>query len=647
MLSAIGLCLLSLIQHIPPASFDGQADKPGPPDERREIVVQAARIETPLKELAGAVTVITSEDLARRKATTVLEVLEEALGASTTRNGGPGGAASLFLRGANSEHTLVLVDGVEVNDPANPSRSFDLAHLSTAGVEQVEILRGPQGTLYGSDAIGGVVNIVTRKGQGKPSVRLTGRGGSFRTLSSSLAVSGSTGALDFSLAASAFSSAGISAADARLPGNDERDGYRNLTLAGRAGLKLAGRSDLDVSFRAVSARSDLDNFGGAYGDDPNNEQRYGSFFLRGRFRTLVLDRWEQRWTVAAVASDRRHENPADAGHPFDSESGRFRGRLLKLDGQNVLFLHPADTLTFGVELEREEAETSYASMGPWGPYRSDFPRRSASTVGLYLMDQLSWKGRLFASAGVRWDSHSLSGSALTVRFAPSAVLFDGGPRVRASYGTGFKSPSLYQLFAPPTAWGPIGNAALEPERSRGWDLGLSQAFGAGRLEIEATYFSNAFSGLISFESARGYVNIGRARSRGVELAAVARPSRDLTLRAAYSRQSARDMSAGTDLLRRPKDKLTAAADGRLFKGGSFRLSFEHVGPRLDMDYGSWVAVPVSLPRMTLVGALLALELGPGLEVHVSAENLLDERAQTVFGYGAPGRSLSAGFNLSF
>lgn len=644
MFVAIALGLLSLIPSPPVAG--GRSDDPVQPVERREVVVQAARIETPLKELAGAVSVITAEDLARLRRATVLEVLEDAVGASTIQNGGPGGAASFFIRGANSEHTLVLVDGVEINDPANPSRSFDLAHLSTAGVEQVEILRGPQGTLYGSDAIGGVVNIVTRKGGGKPSLQLTGQAGSFRTLSSSLSVSGSHRALDFSLSAAALETAGISAADGRLPGNAERDGYRNLSLAGRAGLKLTGRTDLDLSFRAVAARSDLDNFGGSYGDDPNSRQRYASLFVRGRFRTLVRDRWEQRWTVAASSSERRHENPVDAGHPYDSETGRYRGRLLKLDWQNVLFLHPADTLTFGAEVEREEAETSYASESLWGPYRSDFPRASASTVGLYVLDQVSWKERIFASAGLRWDSHSLSGSALTVRFAPSAVLFAGGPRLKASIGTGFKSPSLYQLYAPPTAWGPIGNAALEPERSLGWDVGLSQAFGTGWFVCDATYFSNSFRDLISYDSARGYVNIGRARSRGVELAAVARPSPNLALRAAYTRQSARDLSGKTGLLRRPKDKLTAAAEGRLFEIASFRLSVEHVGPRLDMDYASWIAAPVSLPRLTLLGAQAAFEIGPGFELHVRAENLLDARYQTVFGYGAPGRSFTAGFRLS-
>ena len=297
MCPAIALCLLSLIQQIPAA--DGPTDKALQPVARHKIVVQASRIETPLKELAGAVAVITADDLARLRKATVLEVLEDALGASSVQNGGAGGAASLFLRGANSEHTLVLVDGIELNDPANPSRSFDLAHLSTAGVEQVEILRGPQGTIYGSDAIGGVVNIVTQKGRGKPSVQLTGRAGSFQTLSSSLAVSGSARALDFSLSASALETAGISAADARLPGNTERDGYRNHSLAGRAGLKLSGRSDLDLSFRAVSARSDLDSFGGAYGDDPNSEQLYKSLFIRGRFRTRVGDRWERPVQSAA------------------------------------------------------------------------------------------------------------------------------------------------------------------------------------------------------------------------------------------------------------------------------------------------------------------------------------------------------------
>jgi vitamin B12 transporter len=647
MFQSIGFCLLILLQNALPAGTGDQAEKPAIPVQRHEIIVQAGRIETPLKELAGAVTVISAEDMARMKKTTVLEVLEEVLGTASIQNGGRGGAASLFLRGANSEHTLILLDGVELNDPVTPSRSFDLAHLSTANVEQIEVLRGPQGTLYGSDAIGGIINIVTRKGQGKPRAFLAAQGGSYRTLAATTGVSGSARALDFSLSASSFETAGISAADARLAGNSEPDGYRNYSVSGRAGLKLSGRSDLDFSFRTVSARSELDNFGGPHGDDPNSIQDYRSLFVHGRFRTLIFDRWEQRWGVALVGSDRRHKNPVDPGHPYDSEAGRFRGRLLKLDCQNILFLHPADTLTFGAELEEESAESSYESAGIWGPYRSDFPRTKASTVGLYVLDQVSLGGRFFASAGLRWDRHSRSGSALTARIAPSIFIPRWGTRLKASFGTGFKSPSLYQLYAPPTAWGPIGNTALKPERSQGWDGGVLQTFGDGRVEVEATYFTNSFTDLISFDFMRGYVNIGRARSRGVEVAGVARPSDGLILRAAYTRQNARDLISDTPLLRRPKDKFTAAAEGRLFKGATFRISFEHIGPRQDIDATSWTAVPVSLPGFTLLGALVAFDVGPGFEVHLAAENLLNKAYQAVFGYGAPGRSLTAGFRLSF
>ncbi len=647
MFPSIGFCLLVLLQTALPPGTGGQAEKTVIPVQRHEIIVQAGRIETPLKELAGAVTVITADDLARMKKTTVLEVLEEVLGTASIQNGGRGGAASLFLRGANSEHTLVLLDGVELNDPVTPSRSFDLAHLSTANVEQIEVLRGPQGTLYGSDAIGGIVNIVTRKGQGKPKAFLSAQAGSFRTLASTFGVSGSARALDFSLAASSFGTRGISAADARLPGNGERDGYRNYSVSGRAGLALSGRSDLDFSFRTVSARSELDNFGGPYGDDPNSVQNYRSLFVHGRFRTLVLDRWEQRWGVALVESDRRNTNQVDPEHPWDSEAGRFQGRLLKLDWQNLLYLHPADTLTFGAELEEETAESSYESEGIWGPYRSDFPRTKATTVGLYALDQVSLAGRFFASAGLRWDRHSRSGSALTVRVAPSILISSWGTRLKASFGTGFKSPSLYQLYAPPTAWGPIGNTALKPERSQGWDCGIVQIFGAGRFEVEATYFSNSFSDLISFDFLSGYINIGRARSRGVEFAAVGRPTADLTFRTAWTHQNARDLSGGIPLLRRPKDKFTASAEGRLFAATSFRIAFEHVGPRRDIDATSWTAVPVSLSGYTLLGALVAFDLSPGFEVHLAVENLLDETYQTVFGYGAPGRSLTAGVRVSF
>jgi len=227
-------------------SNEGQKDKPQTPTERHEVVVTATRLETPAREVGSSVSIVSGFDLSRFKRTFVLEALRDTPAISVAQNGGMGEASSVFVRGANSEHTLVLLDGVELNDPINPSRSADLAHLFLANVGRLEILRGPQSPLYGSDALGGVVNIIPIRGQGKPRLTLTTSGGSYGTIVGQAAVSGSQRSVSYSMGLSRYATGGISAADAALAGNSERDGYRNSTLSGRIGIILHKSLEVDL-----------------------------------------------------------------------------------------------------------------------------------------------------------------------------------------------------------------------------------------------------------------------------------------------------------------------------------------------------------------------------------------------------------------
>ena len=516
-----------------------------------EIVVTAARLETPLIEIASAVTVITREDLERTRPASVLDALRDTPGLGLVRNGGPGAASSIFVRGANSEHVLVLLDGVPLNDPINPSRSFDLAHMTLDGVERIEILRGPQSTLYGSDALGGVINILTARGMGKPAVTLRARAGSLGTLAGGLDVRGSAGAFRYDLSASRESTEGVSAASSAYAGNTERDGYRNWTLAGRAGLVLAGGTEIDLIVRGVSARTDLDAFGGPHGDDPNSIQDYRSGFVRAQIRTLGAGgRWESKAGFAYIRSIRENDNPADGDHPFDSETARYRSARIRADWQNNLFLRPGHTLTAGAELEREVGDSAYFSESLWGPYASVFSSRRADRAGLFVQDRFRLGRAFFATAGLRLDAHGRSGTSLTFRLAPAFLIEKTGTKLKATLGSAFKAPSLYQLYAPETFWGPVGNEHLLPEESLGWDAGVEQTLAGGAVLLGVSFFQSDFRNLIDYDFSRGYINIGRARTSGWEVTAEARPAERLSLRLGYTRLAAEDLDAGVSLLRR-------------------------------------------------------------------------------------------------
>ena len=616
-------------------------------EEHHEIVVTATRLETPAREIASSVSVITSKDLAKLKKSSALEVLRDVLGVSITQNGGPGEAASVFLRGANSEHTLVLLDGVELNDPINPSRSADLAHLYLENIERIEIIRGPQSPLYGSDALGGVINIITKKGAGKARLDLAATGGSYGTFVGWGGVSGSVKKANYSFGISQFGTLGVSASDSALPGNSEKDGYRNLTLSGRVGLALGENLELYAIVRSIQAKTDIDNYGGPYGDDPNNVQDYDSFIFNGGFHGLFFsNRWEQRLTIGIVDSRRSNANPTDPAHPAESDSALFKSRLLKIDWQNNLFLHASNTLTMGLEYESEAGESRYLAQGAWGSSASFFPTRNADMAGLYVQDYVRLADRLFFSAGLRFDRHSQTGNSLTYRLAPAYIFKPTGTKIRASFGSAFKAPSLYQLYAPGTFFGPIGNINLKPERSLGWDVGVEQPFLGERIQLRATYFQNEFKNLINFDYVQGYTNIGKAQSRGLEIEFEGRPSQSLFSRASYTHLEAKDAITGGPLLRRPRDLFTASLSYSFSAKSAVSVSFDFVGKREDVDYFSWPSRTVTLRPYSLLNAIISYDLSPNAQVFGRLDNLLDEKYETVYGYGTLGFSVQTGVRIS-
>ncbi len=630
---------------IPSLAQDAK-DQTAPP-LRHDLVVTATRLETPERKVGSSLTVVTADELVRTGRTFVLDALEAVLGLSSVRNGGPGATASVSLRGANSEHTLFLLDGVELNDPINPSRSYDVSHLPLSQVERIEILRGPQGLLYGSDALGGVINIITRAARGRPRLTLASSADSLSSLSADVSVAGSGAKTDYAFALFHERTAGLSAASSSYAGNAEKDGYRDLSLAARFGFAPRPSTSLTFTLRGLKARTELDNFGGPGGDDPNSVQRYGSLLVRGQYRGLSRNgRWERTVSLSWLGASRDNENPVDAAHPAEWDEGLYRSGLIKLDWQNNLFLHPANTLTAGLELERETGRSEYVSESAYGLVESSFPSARASSAGVYLLDHWEVKDRFFVTAGLRADRHSRAGTAVTFRVAPAYLIAATGTRLKATLGTGFKSPSLYQLFAPATSFGPVGNPLLQPERATGWDAGLEQRLAAGRVTVGLTWFENAFRNLVDFDFTAGYVNIGRARTKGLEVSAEARPGGGSLFSASYARLSARDTDAGTELLRRPRDKFSAEAGFRLF--GRFDLAARAlwVGRRFDRDFSAFPYETVALPGYLLLGAALSTSVGPRIDLFLRVDNILDARYETVWGYGAPGFTARTGFRLA-
>lgn len=610
--------------------------------EESVIVVTATKTATSAEELASSATVIGPEEIARRQSPFVRDLLQGVPGVEVRGNGGPGQPSSVFIRGAKSEHTLVLVDGIEVNDPINPGRGFDIGQLTTENVERIEIIRGPQSVLYGSDAIGGVINIITKRGSGKPTVCGTVEGGSFGTRRYTASVSGAHKRVNYSVTASRFETDGISAASEEYPGNTEEDGVTSRTFAARVGVAVCEALDLHFFVRQGRVRGDTDNAGGAFGDDPNHYFETYYRFYRGQGDLFLLDgRWEQIFGVSYTQYDRRDYNDPDPAHPADSLRSAYHSSLLKFDWQNNFYLADWNTLTVGAETEKERGESDYRSMSAFGPYVSVFPEETARTNGYYVQDQLNIGDRFFATVGVRVDDHDRFGSETTYRIAPAYVIQETGTRLKGTYGTGFKAPSLFQLFSS------FGNPDLEPEESRSWDLGVEQSFCDGRAAVGVTYFHNDYENLIDYDTGTNtYMNIGEAWSRGWEFTASAQPVDCVTVSGSYTVMETRDRSTNDDLLRRPErqasaDVVYSFADRKADVG----IGVVYTGDSEDMDFSTWPASRVTLDSYTLVNLNASYQFSKHCSIFARVENLFDKTYEVVKGYGTPGRGFFGGIRL--
>jgi len=617
--------------------------KKGPKRLKYHIVVTATRTEQPKLELASSTTLISFEDLKKAGNETAADALAAVPGLDVVQNGGPGKTADVFIRGANSEHTLVMMDGVEVNDPMSPGRNFDFGHLNLDNIDRIEIVRGPQSTLYGSDAMGGVINIITKKGNGKPRLFVSSETGSYSTFRESAGVSGGTGTLDYSLEISRFDSRGFSESGEKY-GNTEKDGYGNTTLTGRVGFKPADNLELSLISRYINARNHLDNFAGAGGDDPNYITDARQFFLAADARlSLLKDKWAQRLGISYNNMRRDLSNPTDEFQPFDSQEGLFRGRVFKIDWQHNFYLHPTNTVTAGIEYQREWGESTYSWESMWGPGESSFPGKSARTTGFYLQDSIDIRDTFFMTLGVRFDHHDRFGTEPTYRIAP-ALLLKSGTKLKATYGTGFKAPSLYQLYAPATAWGPLGNQNLEPEKCKGWDIGIEQFLLNDRLTLSFTYFHNDFEDLILYDFFQGYINISQAETKGFEIFMSAGPVKNLTLHGSYTYTDAKDRGTGERLLRRPKHKANLTFNLRLFKRADANLFIVYVGKRLDLFPYPTIT---EADAYTLFNLAASYRLSRHIEVFGRIDNLFNQEYEAVLGYGTPGRSAYIGIKASY
>lgn len=644
LLGTLSLLLIALCSH---AESDST-------DTLDPVVITATREETKESQVASTTTVITAEEIKARRINSVAEILRVVPGLDVLSSGGPGHMTSVFTRGANSNQTLVLIDNIMMNDPGSADGAFDFANLQVDNIERIEVLRGAASAIWGADAMGGVIHIITKHGSGKPQFTGLAEGGNYATWKVGGGVSGSEGNFNYTLNASHFSNVGVSSAAASM-GNSERDPYQNTTVQARTGYQITPDLDLDWTLRYNNGQVGLDNCGGPGCDNPYYWQNTNEIYTRGQARLFLLDRrWEQRFGVNFSQTNRNtwysNQDAAIAIPSTYASPANNQGQQIKVEWIHFLQLTENDTLTAGIDGKFNSMNSALQAFNGYPEY---FSEGTMSNGGYYIQNNLTWLDRFNTNASGRLDNNSVFGNHLTWRVNQVIGIPEIGNRIKANVGTAFRAPSLCELN--PTCG---GNPNLSPETSLDWDAGLEQEFDEGRIKLGSLYFHNHFNNLIQYNPNApndfypGYgniINIQSAISEGIESFIEYKPIEAIQIRMNYTfdqTQGLYDTTNGVQtnnpLLLRPKNKGNFDLDYRFLEKATTHLNILAFGSRSSFDNTNSV---VQVAGYVLVNLSANYELNDQVTLFARMDNLLNKQYQQVWGYGTMGFTGIGGLNL--
>jgi vitamin B12 transporter len=614
------------------------------PDE--EIVVTATRSESDPSRVAESVSIITGEQARESQKLALSDLLTTVPGVTVSRTGGLGKQTSLFIRGAESEQTLVLIDGVKLNDPSSPGGGYDFADLMVHDIDRIEVLRGAQSALWGSQAIGGVVSIITPMPTGPFAAASSVEYGSFGTGEATTQAQAGNEQLAWRVGGSYLTTDGISAFAEDLGGREE-DGYRRVAANMRALWYINDAVTAEVRSYWWRGRSDIDGFpppNFALADTPEYSITREWVNYAGININSLGGKLKHRLGVAHTDIERENRDPyLSVPTTFDAA-----GRHTRLEYQGTLQVTDGLSTVFGIE--REESRFSTASPSEFDP--NPVPLRNELTLtSAYGLVQFSPVKPLTLTAGLRYDDHETFGTNTTAQ-AGAAWSVTPSTLLRASYGEGFKAPTLYQLFSE------FGTPSLSPEESEDWDLSVEQRLSES-VVVSATYFDRDTNNMIDFVSCFGsslpqcafqpfgfYENVAQTQADGVELSLTAQATESLRFDVNYTHLNAENATpganAGKDLRRRPSESANVEVRYQWSIPLTTSVAAQYMGRSLED-----VANNVELDSYVLVDVRASYEVSPGWEIYGRVENLLDEEYETARRYGSPGRGVYAGFRTEF
>lgn len=625
-----------------------------------EVVISATKTEIPVKQVTSAVEVITGEQLQQRRVKTIAEALRLAQGLAVFQSGGPGTIVDVQIRGGTPEQTLVLIDGAIVNSAT--TGKYDFAFLTSDNIEQIEILRGSQSMLWGSDAMGGVINITTKRGRETPNISAFAEYGSFDTLREGASLTGKKGPVDFALSLSRWDTVSFSAINYRR-GATERDGYHNWQGSTRLGFALPKEGRFEFDFRWMNGIVNLDGFAFnpvTFQSDPADvlgaKSRSNQYIFAGNYTQPIASWWSQKLTMSRATDDivtssgtfERNLVTGVTGVPFPLNS-EINTTSNRIEWQHNFQLGKPLLLTAGYQF-REQIGNNMDLI----TNTTTLDNKIVSSNSGFAEAQFNLWDRLFATAGFRQDEYNVFESATTYRVTGGYLHQETGTKLRGSYGTGFRAPSINQLFFPD-----FGDPNLQPEKSQGLDVALDQSLLNDRATLSVGYFWTRYRNLILsvFDPVGcGFTlfgfcaqNRGLARVAGVEANAKFKLIKDqpwaksLDLQFQYTYTSTRDLttSPNTRLPKWPLNQWSTILSYQPVEPLRVNLEGRFVGQRFNDTSND-----ESLSSFYVWNLSATYDLTRRLQFYTRVDNLFNEKYEEVLFFGTPIHSIFGGVRMN-
>lgn len=618
-----------------------------------DLLITAGAQPLPTKEVASSFTIISQQDIKRFQYRTIVDALKQVPGLSVIQLGGAGAQTSIFTRGTNSNETLVLLNGQPISDPSSPSGAFNFADLMLDNVERIEVVRGPQSALYGSQAIGGVINIITKKAADTPKTTLRLEAGTLGTLNTGVSTTGRAGDVSYfaSLNREATDGNDIMAARYRGTAPKEKDGYENVSGSFQFSGKLNDYLNASTFLQYGSSRADTDD--DLPGAGLSSQSRVKQLSLQGKLDGTFLEgRYRPALSVAYLQYKRYDTNTPDAYSMTDSLSNN-RSERVSITFDNGYQLTSWNLVNLGMQYVHESYDANGFYSSPPAYFASSNSSASTSSKAFYGSDHVEFDNGFFATISGRYDVPDGFSNQFTYSLAPGYFIDATDTRLTASYGTAFKAPALYERFGFSTSTYNgfpsvySGNPNLQPEKSRGWEVGFDQGLWSGSLTFGATYFKNRVENAISSNPAfTTSINNPTYNTYGVESYVAAEPFENVSARIDYTFTLIDAPSSATPILRRPRHIINGTlgwdATSKLHLGSTLQWVANYKDVRNGPPYGYLTMRPY-----TVVNISASYQLLSNVELTARINNLLDRHYEIADGFTAPGIEALAGVALSF